>query len=48
MKATIHYEVNGYEDSFVIEADTIDELRVLAQTETERRGAVNCWSEVQE
>ena len=44
MKFRIH---NGgeYEDSLVIEADTIEELQVIAKTETEKRGWKEPWSE---
>ena len=33
------------DDSIVLEAETIEELRAAAKYETERRGWKNCWSE---
>jgi len=27
MKYEIHFEVNGYEDSLIVEADTIEEIK---------------------
>ncbi|KKN00949.1 hypothetical protein LCGC14_1132790 [marine sediment metagenome] len=43
MKFRIH---NGeYEDSLVIEGDTIKAVRDKANRETEKRGWKDCWSE---
>jgi hypothetical protein len=44
MKFIIH---NGDEDSIVIEAETIEELREIASRESNKRGwkESNCWSE---
>ena len=44
MKFRIH---NGgeYEDSLVIEGETIEEIRVIAEKETNKRGWKDCWSE---
>lgn len=37
---------NGtYEDSLVIEADTIEEIREKANYETTKRNWAGCWSE---
>ncbi len=46
MKLQIFY--NGeYEDSFVIEGDTIEEIREKVKQETNKRGwkEADCWSE---
>lgn len=46
MKFRIHY--NGrYEDSFVVEADTLGEVRVISLRERDKRGwePEKCWSE---
>lgn len=48
MKYKIHYEKNDIEDSIILEADTIDEIRKLANEECQiKRGwnFNNCWSE---
>ena len=46
MKFLIHGEdAAGNEDSLVIEGDTIEELKVIAAQETEKRGWVDFWSE---
>jgi hypothetical protein len=46
MKIKIHYTLpKGEEDSLVIEADTIEELQVIAKNEVEKRNAKNPWSE---
>lgn len=43
LKFIIH---NGeYEDSIIIEGDTIEELQANAKRETERRSWKDCWSE---
>lgn len=36
---------NGINDSFVIEGDTIEEIRQQAAAEVEQRGATDAWSE---
>ena len=49
MKATIHY--NGtYEDEFIIEANTLEEIREIAYVEINKRNwkEEDCWSEVKE
>lgn len=46
MKFIIHY--NGrYEDSLVVEADTLEEVRFIALRESDSRGweREKCWSE---
>jgi len=45
-KFRIHYS-GDYEDSFIIEADTIEEIRKGAHEECARRGwdEAKCWSE---
>lgn len=49
MKFRIHFTVNDVEDSFVVEAETIEEIRVQAQKELARRGSTwdngMAWSE---
>ena len=47
MKFRIHYKVNGYEDSVIIEGDLIEEIREKAYAFTDERGAAreDCWSE---
>ena len=47
MTAVIHYS-GVYEDHFIVEADSIEELRELVFTEVNRRGweFEKCWSEV--
>ncbi len=46
MKFLIHGEdAAGNEDSLVIEGDTIEELKVIAAQETEKRGWIDFWSE---
>lgn len=49
MRAIIHY-AGDYDDSLMISADTIEELREVALYETEKRGwdPNKCWSEVME
>ena len=46
MKYKIHY--NGkYEDQIIVEADTIEEIKELAFSESDSRGwdKKDCWSE---
>lgn len=38
-KFEIYYEVNGYEDSTVIEGDSLEDIRAYAVLFLERRGA---------
>lgn len=38
MKFEIHYSVGDYEDYIVIEGDTIEEIKEIAQRETNARG----------
>ena len=50
MKVRIHYEIKDsegdiIEDSFILEGDTVEEIREQASTEIARRGATNPWSE---
>lgn len=45
MKFKIHGEINGVEDSLIIEGDSIKELREKAQQETIKRNWNHCWSE---
>ena len=46
MKFRIHFEHhNGTEDSIIIEADTIEEIRAKAKLELEPRLVKNAWSE---
>lgn len=46
MKFRIHGEdATGNDDILVIEGDTIEELKVIAAQETEKRGWVDFWSE---
>ncbi len=42
------YNGGAYEDSFVVEGDTIEEIREIANREIEKRGWENCWSEQKE
>ena len=46
MKIIIHYN-GAYEDSIVIEGETIEEIKKMADIEVKRRGweRKNCWSE---
>lgn len=49
MKAIIHY--NGlYEDSITISGNTIEDIKLKAYEEINKRGweEENCWSEVEE
>lgn len=46
MAFIIHFELeNGWEDSFVIEGETIEEIREKANYELKIRGGKNPWSE---
>ncbi len=49
MEFAIHYEVDGYEDKYIISGDTVEEVREANQVEMQRRGLHeynnNCWSE---
>lgn len=46
MRYRTHYTLaDGSEDSIVLSGDTIEEIREKAQSEIERRGATNPWSE---
>lgn len=49
MKFKIHYEINGFEDFFIIEGETIEEIREKSDLELKRRdldvGKNNVWSE---
>jgi hypothetical protein len=38
MKFKIHFEIGEYEDSLIIEGDSIEEIRELAKRETDSRG----------
>lgn len=46
MKFRIHgtYE-NGTEDSVIVEGDSINDIKILAQDEVANRGWSNTWSE---
>jgi hypothetical protein len=48
MKFEIHYSIGDYDDSLIIEGDTIEEIRGRAKIETDRRGLTedknNLWS----
>ncbi len=49
MKFRIHFEIGEHQDSFDIEADTIEEVREIAKVESDKRGLDcsknNLWSE---
>lgn len=47
MKFRIHYTINGSEDSFEVECETIAEGRAKADEFTNSRGidVATCWSE---
>ena len=46
MRYIIHgIDKNGISDSFVVDEDTIEKCRELAQFEVSMRGWRNCWSE---
>jgi hypothetical protein len=38
MKFEIHYTIKDYNDFFIVEADTIEEIREKAKIETDKRG----------
>lgn len=46
MKYRINYD-GEYEDSLIIEGDSIEELMLMARSETKKRGwdDSDCWSE---
>ena len=48
MKARIYYYIGDYDDSLIIEGDTIEELRAKCKTEIENRGATYSGSEILE
>ena len=48
MKARIYYSIGEYDDSIVIEGETIDELREKCKYEVDRRGAIYTGSEILE
>lgn len=41
----INFTVGDTSDSFVVEGDSIDEIREKANTELEKRGGSDPWSE---
>jgi len=49
MKFKIHFEVGDYTDFFVVEGETIENVKEIAKKETESRGLDeqknNLWSE---
>ena len=45
MTFRIHFNIGEYEDSFVISADTTDEIREKAEEELAKRGGTDPWSE---
>ena len=46
MKFRIHYTLQGdIEDSFILDGDSIEEMREMAESELTRRGGVDPWSE---
>lgn len=46
IKVRIHFTMpDGFEDSLVMQADTLEELQKQAADEIERRGAIDPWSE---
>lgn len=49
MKFKIHFSIGDYDDYFVVEGETIDEIKEKAKYETDRRGLSeeknNLWSE---
>lgn len=44
MNVIIHLLIDGIEDSMIIEAPTLEELRQIAQAEVDKRGAEDYWS----
>ncbi len=49
MRFKIHFEVGGYEDYFIVNANTIEECQEMAKQITDNRGldekTNNLWSE---
>ena len=46
MKFRINYTLQGgIEDSFLLDGDSIEEMREMAESELTRRGGVDPWSE---
>lgn len=45
MKFNVHYSIGDYEDSMIIEADTIEEVREKTKEQIELRNATYEWSE---
>lgn len=45
MRVRIHWNVGDYEDSMIIEGDTVEEIREKAEAEVAKRGGKNPWSE---
>lgn len=45
MKFRIHGTVGDYEDSIIIQGETIEELQKIAKKETDKRNWENMWSE---
>ena len=46
MKFRINYTLQGgTEDSFLLDGDSIEEMREMAESELTRRGGVDPWSE---
>jgi hypothetical protein len=48
MKAQIFWRKNETEDSIVLEANTLDELRMMAAVEIDKRQLDDYWSEILE
>lgn len=49
MKARIHWQIMGIEDSIVLEADTLEELQAAASREITKRGEPEIyWSNILE
>jgi hypothetical protein len=46
MKARIFWRKNETEDSIVLEANTLDELRMIAAVEIDKRQLDDYWSEI--
>lgn len=46
MKFKVHFEyADGTEDSVILEADTIEQIREQANYEVNKRNGLNPWSE---
>jgi hypothetical protein len=45
LRFRISYHVKGEQDSFILEGETVEEIRSQAEQELERRGGENPWSE---